>query len=715
MIYIVLGLILIISITFLIGAIIIHNSSKVMYLFCDKAITNDYIDDILSTQIIIRGDASFDYVYSGDALPLGRVSAFLNHFGRSIYNEEPYAFFCKRSSRDNEFREYGWVIARTGIYISKENPGNASCKDNDTTVLQAVEKHIDYSGLSKIFLIGKWIITVNYRPNKFIDSFHLYSVDDAVLRNQIVRLCDLVIEHNIGYSLQKGLVYDYIEDISCEQIDVQIDSNKDDKEISPKDDVLFNEAEKNLDIKAANKGFDAVGVQAVKINFAKIYRNIKNHINGSRGHGYAAEYANDTADMIHGRRVTTLGEEARQIKNGVDRIVNNVEIQTKYYKTAAESIGAAFDNKKAIYIRTDGSGKMMQIEVPRDQYRAALEAMQKRIDSGQVPNVSPGENAKDYVKRGHFTYEQSYNIARAGTIDSLKVDIERGVVCCLGTTCISSAIVFALSIWRGASKKEAARQCLSSGLAIMGKGVLIYTLTMQLSRKEVALMIAGKAFTADGVSQGYKAVANPIFNASEKLAEKIAGSSLANSQVGHSFGLDAINGRQIIGGAVTVAVVFGPDVVRMLQGKISTKQLLKNSAIAAAGMAGAAAGQAAIPVPLVGGFIGGAVGGIVAKKTLDHFIEDDAKEMFRILKEEFIDATMLAGLSKEEFDEVSKLTVGNNKLPKMLRNMYQSDDRRLYARTEIMQKTIIEISKKRKRITMNDYDQGVIGLMAESA
>ena len=65
-----------------------------------------------------------------------------------------------------------------------------------------------------------------------------------------------------------------------------------------------------------------------------------------------------------------------------------------------------------IYIRSDGSGKMMQIEVPRDQYKDALIAMQKRIDSGQVPNVSPGESAKNYVRKGFFTYEQSFNIAK---------------------------------------------------------------------------------------------------------------------------------------------------------------------------------------------------------------------------------------------------------------------------------------------------------------
>ena len=249
----------------------------------------------------------------------------------------------------------------------------------------------------------------------------------------------------------------------------------------------------------------------------------------------------------------------------------------------------------------------------------------------------------------------------------------------------------------------------------MGKGTLIYTLTMQLSRKEVAIALAGKVFTADGISQGYKAVANPIYTASENLAAKIAGSNLAKSQVGQKLGLEAINGRQIIGGTVTVAVVFGPDIVRTLQGKISTKQLFKNSAVAAAGMAGAATAQAAIPIPVVPAIVGGAVAGIAAKKTLDLFIEDDAKEMFRILKEEFIDMTMLTGLSAEEFDEVSKLTVGNKKISKMLQKMFQADDRRLYARIEIMQVAIFEVTQKRSLITRKEYEQGLLELIEEPA
>ena len=89
--------------------------------------------------------------------------------------------------------------------------------------------------------------------------------------------------------------------------------------------------------------------------------------------------------------------------------------------------------------------------------------------------------------------------------------------------------------------------------------------------------------------------------------------------------------------------------------------------------------------------------------------------MFRILKEEFIDMTMLTGLSAEEFDEVSKLTVGNKKISKMLQKMFQADDRRLYARIEIMQVAIFEVTQKRSRITRKEYEQGLLELIEEPA
>lgn len=673
---------------------------------CNKFITYDQVDEWLIPVIGTYSNANkqHNYVYTDKNMPLGRASAFLNFFGKSIYNEEPYLFLCKRSSKDNEFREYGCMFARTGIYFSDEiNVGSKEIASGSKN------KYVSFYGLTQAVSFGSLLITINVKPGAFFDKIQIISLSDRQISMKAKALCTAVIKHDVGLSLFKGNVAEIIEDTEVEVIE---DSSTEEVANEFSADYEIEKTEKELDGKGVQKGIQAAGLQAVMPKFAAFFGEVKHLMDGARGHGYAAEYANNTADRVLGRDVESaaqmLDAHGRQVKHGADRLVNGVEIQTKYYKTASETIGAVFEKKQAIYMRSDGSGKMMQIEVPRDQYKDALVAMQKRIDSGQVPNVSPGESAKDYVRKGLFTYEQSFNIARAGTIESLSVDAAAGAVCCLGVAGISSVIIFAQAMWRGETPKQAMKECLQTSLVIMGKGTLIYTLTMQLSRKEVANVLAGKVFTADGISQGYVAFSNPIYKLSENMATKISTSGLAATGVGQKLGLDKVTGRQLIGNSVTIVVVFGPDLVRSLQGKISMKQLLKNTAIGASGMAGAAIGQAAIPVPVVGAVIGGAVGGIASKAILDQFIEDDAKEMFRILKEEFIDQTMLSNLTSEEFDRIAELTVGNKKASKMLQMMYQSKDYRNYARESIMIPAIIQVTKERNKITQKDYDQAFL-------
>lgn len=690
-----------------IGFAKLHNKNIERLNAYNQAVTFDEMDDVL-LPIVDRykdsNDDSFDYVYKGHSIPLGRAMAFLNFFGKSIYTEEPYMFLCKRSSQDDEFREYGCLFGRTGIYLSDEN-ANQSGKD----------KYISFLGLSQILVIGKLIVTINVQPQKMFDSIRIYLAKTTQVTNMIKQMGKSITNNSWGYALYKGKVVEIIDLPSVDNDEV---GSYQQQTVSQETEDILDKTEKGLAGKGFEKGIQAAAVQAVMPNFKAFWGDIKNLMNGARGHGYAAEYGNNAGDRMKGAHVEyaaqNLDEHGRQVKHGADRIVNGIEIQTKYYKTASETVGAAFQKKQAIYLRSDGSGKMMQIEVPRDQYQDALNAMQKRIDSGQVPNVSPGESAKDYVRKGYFTYEQSFNIARAGTIESLSVDIASGAVCCLGAAGISSIIIFAQAMWRGASPKEAMQDCLHTSMVIMGRGTLIYTLTMQLSRKEIANVFAGKVYTTDGIAQGYKAFNNPIFSVSENMAAKISSSGVVSSKAGQALGLDKMTGRRLIGTSVTVAVVFGPDVIKTLRGRISTKQLFKNSTIGAAGMAGAAIGQAAIPVPVVGAMIGGAVGGLGAKKVMDQFIEDDAKEMFRILKEEFIDQTMLSNLSKEEFEKVAALTVASKKASKLLEDMYHSKDYRNYARDYIMQPAIFKVTKNRTLITQNQYDQALIE-MAEEA
>lgn len=162
----------------------------------------------------------------------------------------------------------------------------------------------------------------------------------------------------------------------------------------------------------------------------------------------------------------------------VDRVVNGINIQTKYCKTAYDSIGAAFKNGKALY--TNDNGTMMPIEVPRDQYNKALDLMRKRIDNGEVPGAKPGDDPSKYVKKGYLTYGQAVNVSCAGTIEGLTFDVANGVITSASATGISAVFIFAMGIWNGMSVKEAAMLSINVAVKTLGRGVDLYTITMEM-------------------------------------------------------------------------------------------------------------------------------------------------------------------------------------------------------------------------------------------
>lgn len=64
----------------------------------------------------------------------------------------------------------------------------------------------------------------------------------------------------------------------------------------------------------------------------------------SRGHGFAAERANHLYDKLTGHDANLVGD--GNAKNGADRIVDGVSIQSKYCKTGSKCISECFDKKR---------------------------------------------------------------------------------------------------------------------------------------------------------------------------------------------------------------------------------------------------------------------------------------------------------------------------------------------------------------------------------
>lgn len=425
------------------------------------------------------------------------------------------------------------------------------------------------------------------------------------------------------------------------------------------------------------------------------------------GTGFAAEEANALTDKFNGVKVDQVG--TNNAKNGADRTANGVHIQTKYFDSAARTVNDAFDPVTKMY-RYEG----MQLEVPSDQYDKAVELMREKIAAGRVPDVHNPDEAINIVKKGSVTYQQARNIARAGTVESLKFDAKNNAVSSAYAFAIGFGISFARGKWTGKSNKEALKESLRMGLFSAGTSFIAGVATSQLLRME----FARKATVV--VREGVREVAKTDWGRIivDKVASASAGKPLSGAASTNH--VSKVLRSNAIAGVVTTVVLSGPDVYRAAIAKNASwaqagKNLLVNGAGVAAGsagwMGGAAAGAAlgsAVPIigtaagAIAGGIIGslaaGTGGSLLAKRALDFVIDDDGKEMRHIIESELAVLADEFLFTQAEFEmlmeEASKeCTEG------FLREMYASDMRETFVRV-CFEPTFERIARARPPIVL---------------
>lgn len=455
-----------------------------------------------------------------------------------------------------------------------------------------------------------------------------------------------------------------------------------------------------------------------------IYGNVSNastiygmdKFNTPRGHGFAAENANhlydkiSKGDFIGKDNVKLTGEEidpktGRIIKNGADRVVDGVNIQTKYCASGSKCISECFENGKLRYLNSDGTP--MQIEVPSDKYDAAVKAMENRIKNGEVPGVSDPSKAKEIVRKGNFTYEQAKNIARFGTVESITFDAVNGVIIATGAMGISATLTFATAIWSGEDFDAAIKKATYAGLKVGGTTFVTAILSSQLSR-------AGLNSALVGSSEAIVSLMGPKASAMLVNAFRSGGNIYGAAAMKSAAKL--LRGNAITG-AVSVVVLSSFDVANIFRGRISGSQLFKNIANTASTVAGGTAGWvggatagAAIgsAIPIVGTAIGGVVGGIlgsfaggaaagkVSGAVLNEFIEDDANKMVKIVEAVFTQLAEDYLLNKKEAENIiDKLK--DRLTGKLLKDMFASSGRERFA-NNILEPLVEEEVKKRKVI-----------------
>lgn len=405
-----------------------------------------------------------------------------------------------------------------------------------------------------------------------------------------------------------------------------------------------------------------------------------------RGHGFAAEHANHLYDVYRGKHAKIVGDD--NAKNGPDRLVNGVQIQSKYCRSGSACIQGCFQDGKFCYWNPDGTP--MQIEVPSDMYDAALQAMKSRIVRGEVAGVTDINEAENIIRKGHFTYAQARNTAKSGTVESIVYDAASGAIIARNSFGLTAVLTFAGAIWNGADMDMALESAAIQGLKVSGATFVTAVLSGQLSKAGLnSALVESSEALARMIGPKTSALIVNAFRSGTNIYGNAAVKSLAK--------LFRTNG---ITAAVSFTVLSIGDVGNIFSGRISGSQLFKNMTKTASSIAGGTAGWlggstagalVGSTVPVIGTGIGSVVGGIagalgggglasgVTGAVLDAFIEDDANQMVEIIQEVFTQLSEEYLISKEEADKIVDLL--QKKLTgDVLKSMYSSGNRANFAR-----------------------------------
>ncbi len=407
------------------------------------------------------------------------------------------------------------------------------------------------------------------------------------------------------------------------------------------------------------------------------------------GHGWAAERGNNLIDnlkgIFKGSHSTVIGD--NNAKNGADRVTTFADgsrllIQTKYYSTASRSISACFDENGFRYI-DHVEGKPMAIEVPADQYEAAIEYMRNHIANGEVPGVTDVESAAEIVKKGSLTYQQARHIAKAGTVESILYDSAHACVTAGTSMGLSAAVGFAVNLWNGESFETAIKESILQGLKTGGTSFIISVFSSQLAKTglNTALIPASKV-VVHALGPKISAV---IVNAFRPAGSAIYGAAAMQSAA------KLLRGN-VITASVSFVVLSAKDVADIIQGRISWKQLAKNLSTTAAGITGSTLGflgGAALGTAILPG--AGTVVGIIvsvaagwgasegAKAVADLIAEDDADEMIKIIETQFYEIASEYFLNEQEVNQAIE-NLQSLITAEMLKQMYQYRDHYAFAR-----------------------------------
>lgn len=637
-----------------------------------------YIDEIDSDQAL---DAFADltknsYKYQYENIPYGRAAAFLSEFEDIDFSSVRYLGYNPIRSKDKiELREYGMLVTNVGIFLKSQDQVTSKNPETKkkTTENYSHPIYLPFSGLwSLIYNQNQEKASFKYADGSYITiDFKEYPINQDFL-SELDNFIYAGVTRNI--LLEEKAAYYSEEEIQSADQQVQeayqnlLRNNK--IGLGAYQGFLTGET-------IFNKSPDSVKYNGSKLNsVSKHAEDIQlNRIASARhGHGDAAEYANNTIDKLKGYTVESSGsgysnlEERGQGVNAFDRE------RTHLFTGRTESI-------QTKYCRTgkDCADSFLKGNYPEGTILEVPKGMKKATQD------TLGENSNVKVIEGSVTYEWALAMTKAGTIPSLTIDFIDGVI--MSTTGASITFIFSYTQARhlGLDRKEAVKQSSISSLKTLGAGTLLHMGSKQFAKTELAKGIAKK------------------------------------------LGIDAVKISGYATMTISTTLIYGPSITDCLRGRISVQQLVKNSAIAAAGQAtGYASATAASKI--VGGTLGSVAGpaasiagsmagGYVAGKVFDKFIKDDSEECFHLFKEEFIDYLYSIELDEKELQKLIDLTFSDKHFNSRLKDIYKAGRKlkdaekelaqRTFIRVEILEPAVIPILREREPIAKEEIIQAI--------
>ena len=570
-------------------------------------------DKVAAAMLSLNGTAAETFIYALGASPITLTAGKIKQIKESFPIPREQEIFWADAEFD--LRPSGIAVTNKGVFIrtnvsildGKIGISNSAFDDLDGYEQQAHLQHqAQYHSGKSVLLFYSW--------NDFDASWF---VSESEIENKA-----LLVEPQ------------------CSKVFVEVCRSQA-AQISANNTVLTDLGEVDSNLIEETTKTSVVAGAAVETAQIAIFAEQKASINTPAGHGEMAEEANTMLDKLHGFDAKVIGRD--NAKDGADRQVGNIFIQTKYYNSARGSLEACFNSETGQY-RYMNNGKPMQLEVPKDQYEKGVEGFRRKIENGKVPGVTDPNEATNIVRKGRLTYQQAVNLTKPGTIESLSYDALTGAVtcsCALGITFVATVFL----AWRKTGNITQAIQAgASAGLQVFGISFIQHMVVSQIARTGLAhsLMVPSQYIVGKLGYQASATIVNGIRALSGKGAIYGAAASKHLAKVLRSNAITSV---------LSFAVFSIPETYNVASRKISGAQYVKKMSVLAgsivAGAGGAiaagvvaakvagAAGTAVAPVVgtvvgIAGGFVGGAVGAKVVKAAGNILHEDDVETLGRL-------------------------------------------------------------------------------------